>query len=727
MKVALTGQPNCGKSTVFNAVAGYRSLTSNFAGTTVEYTRGQAHLDDEVIEMIDLPGLYSLIPTSAVEEVSRDYLRSREWDVIVNVLDTSQLARSLELTLELLDLEAPMVVCLNMMDEAARKGMTVDTHGLEAALGVPVVQAIGSRGRGILETFRAAKRVAAEGHRARPFVYAPHLEGILNQLAENLPAGTGRLAHHKRPHTVLPVLPTSPVPACGGGLCHSSCCARALPSGWTGQELADRWEPSLSTSTAVAESACQAASDPLEPQSESLPGFTVDQPSTIAVFPPLRFQALQSLQSKPSQLESEVRSPESGISLVDSARAEVIARTGMPADAAVSAARHAACLSLFERVTKVSRPRPDWRERVDQVALHSFWGYVLLAAVFLGFFRLIFNVGALGESRILTVFDAIVTVLTHHMNPQGALFAAAKGAVLGTAGAGAIVLPYLLPFLLGLAILEDLGYLSRVGYLMDAGMHRLGLHGTATLPILVGYGCSVPAVMATRILSTRRDRFIAAFLAVLVPCSARMTVIFALTGFYLGPNYALGIYALNIIVVALSGHALAQLWPEVSPGMLMEVPAYRVPGIKVVAFKTWWRLREFVLVAFPLLVVGSVVLSLVDFYGWQHAINAALAPFTALLGLPRSVGLTLIFGVLRKELSLLMLMQALGTTHVLGAMTAAQILIFTLFVTFYLPCMATLASMLRELGWRLMLAASTALLALAIIVSLTARGVWLLL
>ena len=139
------------------------------------------------------------------------------------------------------------------------------------------------------------------------------------------------------------------------------------------------------------------------------------------------------------------------------------------------------------------------------------------------------------------------------MNPQGALFAGAKGAVLGTAGAVAIVLPYLLPFLVGLAILEDIGYLSRVGYLMDAAMHRLGLHGTATLPILVGYGCSVPAVMATRILTTRRDRFIAAFLAVLVPCSARMTVIFALVGFYLGANYALGIYVLNIIVVAVGG------------------------------------------------------------------------------------------------------------------------------------------------------------------------------
>ena len=421
---------------------------------------------------------------------------------------------------------------------------------------------------------------------------------------------------------------------------------------------------------------------------------------------------------------AQVRREEPAVAaLVEWAQAEIAVRTGQPADAAISSARHAACLNLFERVARVARPRADWREHVDRLAMHPIWGYALLAAVFLGFFRLIFDVGKLGEDRILRVFDILVAALAHHLNPQGALFAAVKGAVLGTAGAVAIVLPYLLPFLVGLAILEDIGYLSRVGYLMDAAMHRLGLHGTATLPVLVGYGCSVPAVMATRILTTRRDRFIAAFLAVLVPCSARMTVIFALVGFYLGANYALGIYALNIVVIAIAGHVLARLWPEVSPGMLMEVPAYRVPGPRVVARKTWWRLREFVLVAFPLLIVGSIVLSLVDFCGWQHSINAALAPLTAILGLPRSVGLTLVFGVLRKELSLLMLMQALGTAHVLGVMTAAQILIFTLFVTFYIPCMATLASMMRELGWRLTLAASAALLTLAVVVSLAARGV----
>jgi small GTP-binding protein len=729
VKVALVGQPNSGKSTLFNAVVGYRSLTSNFAGTTVEYTHGQARVGGEVLELIDLPGLYSLTPTSAVEEVSRDYLLGGDWDLIVNVLDASQLARSLELTLELLDLESPLVVCLNMMDEAARKGMTIDTHALEISLGVPVVEAIGARGRGILETFRMAQEVAASGKRSHAFIYAPEAESMVEELAEKIAAGVqGRqvavpdrsgvgegvgVSNQESGHS--PALDSAAF-SCMAGRCSSACCGHS--SAMDGQQ-----GPRVTAAVAVLAAQPLLIRPPTNSKALPFQSPIVNHQSQIAEFPPPRFRALQWVQSDPGQTRRE--EPEMA-PLVEWAQAEIALRTGQPADAAISAARHAACLTLFERVARITRPKADWREQVDRLAMHPIWGYAVLMGVFLGFFRLIFDVGKLGEDRILNLFDAVVAALAQHMNPQGALFAGAKGAVLGTAGAVAIVLPYLLPFLVGLAILEDIGYLSRVGYLMDAAMHRLGLHGTATLPILVGYGCSVPAVMATRILTTRRDRFIAAFLAVLVPCSARMTVIFALVGFYLGANYALGIYALNIVVIAIAGHVLARIWPEISPGMLMEVPAYRVPGVRVVVLKTWWRLREFVLVAFPLLVVGSVVLSLVDYYGWQHGINAALSPFTALLGLPRSVGLTLIFGVLRKELSLLMLMQALGTTHVLGVMTAAQILIFTLFVTFYIPCMATLASMTRELGWRLTLAASGALLALAIVVSLAARGVMLL-
>ena len=706
MKVALVGQPNCGKSTLFNAVAGYRSLTSNFAGTTVEYTRGQARVDGEVVDLVDLPGLYSLTPSNPVEAISRECLLSGEWDVIINVIDASQLARSLELTLEVKDLQAPLVVCLNMMDEAARKGIVIDSKSLSVALEVPVVETIAARGQGILDSFRAALALSRRKLQVRPqpFIYAREIEDTVARLAQKLAGfssppqreeGLGGGGHQDQPSSNLPPTPSL-----------------------TRRGTSSNTVASTSVATAIASA---------EP---------------AAAFPPARFEALQLLQSDPhaaTQLRLghrirhqdglDPRAPAqlpptpSLAAAVCEAQDEVTRLLGQPADAAISSARHAACLNLFERVARVARPRRDWRDRVDRLVMHPVWGYAVLALVFLGIFQLIFTVGKFGEDRILGVFSGLIAYMSRYMNPQSVLFAAAKGALLGTAGAVAIVLPYLLPFLVCLAVLEDLGYLSRVGYLMDALMHWLGLHGTATLPVLLGYGCSVPAVMATRILSSRRDRFIAAFLSVLVPCSARMTVILALVGVYLGAYYALGIYVLNLVVVVLAGHILSRIWPEISPGMLMEVPAFRVPAPKVVMMKTWWRLREFVLVAFPLLVAGSAILSLIEFYGWQQFLNAALSPLTALLGLPRAVGLTLIFGVLRKELSLLMLMQALGTTNVASVMSVAQILIFTLFVTFYLPCMATLASMFRELGWRLTIAAAAALLVLAVGISLAARGV----
>jgi ferrous iron transporter FeoB len=701
VKVALVGQPNCGKSTLFNAVAGYRSLTSNFAGTTVEYTQGQAHVNGTVVDVVDLPGLYSLTATNPVEAVARQCLLSGQWDVIINVIDASQLPRSLELTLELKDLEAPMVVCLNMMDEAVRKGILIDSRALSASLGVAVVETIAARGQGILDAFRAALKLSQQKSQVsfRPFIYAPEVEDTVARLARKIAdAASPRDGSDREDNAVDPERAVIPSGARNPALGSAPTDQGEIPRS-ARNDTVGLGETAALTAVAVATAPAESA----------------------ATFPPARFEALQLLQSNPQAL-AQLPTP-SVAAAVRQAQDDVTRLLGQPADAAISSARHAACLNLFESVARVAHPRRDWREQVDRLVMHPVWGYALLGLVFLGIFQLIFTVGKFSEDRILGAFNALIAAMTRHMDPHSLWLAAAKGALLGTAGAVAIVLPYLLPFLVCLAVLEDLGYLSRVGYLMDVVMHRLGLHGTATLPVLLGYGCSVPAVMATRILSTRRDRFIAAMLSVLVPCSARMTVIMALVGVYLGPYYALGIYALNLLVVVLAGHILALIWPEISPGMLMEVPAFRLPAPKVVVMKTWWRLREFVLVAFPLLVAGSAALSLIEFYGWQQVINAALSPLTALLGLPRAVGLTLIFGVLRKELSLLMLMQALGTTNVASVMSAAQILIFTLFITFYIPCMATLASMYRELGWRLTAAAATALLVLAVGISLAARGV----
>ena len=275
--------------------------------------------------------------------------------------------------------------------------------------------------------------------------------------------------------------------------------------------------------------------------------------------------------------------------------------------------------------------------------------------------------------------------------------------------------------MVGLAILEDVGYLPRVAYLMDGLLHRLGLHGTSMLPIVLGYGCSVPACMATRILPSRRDRFIASLLATLVPCSARSTVIFALVAFYLGPMWALGIFCFNALVVILSGLLLARIWPEISPGMVLEVPRYQWPTFHVLAKKVWLRLREFVVLSWPLLIAGSLVLGLASYWNLDHYANSLFSPLTALLGLPAVVGTTLIFGLLRKELALIMLAEALGTSSIANVLTPVQIVVFTIFITFYIPCLATLVALAKEIGKKMTALAAAYTFALATVMGVAAR------
>jgi len=277
----------------------------------------------------------------------------------------------------------------------------------------------------------------------------------------------------------------------------------------------------------------------------------------------------------------------------------------------------------------------------------------------------------------------------------------ASGALTGIAGGVALVLPYLVPFLIGLAVLEDTGYLPRMAYILDNFMHRIGLHGKSVLPLILGYGCSVPAIMSARILESRRDRRITAVLASFIPCSARTIVIFGLVAAYMGPWWALFIYLLNIVLVVLLGNVLARTMKGRSPGLILEIPELRLPQPKTLLAKTWLTLKEFITIAWPLLVASSVVLGLLEWADAAESVNALLSPLTVtLLGLPAAVGMTLIFGILRKELTLVMLVQALGTTQLHTVMTNGQLFTFTLFVVFYVPCVATIAVMAKELGWR---------------------------
>jgi ferrous iron transport protein B len=374
-------------------------------------------------------------------------------------------------------------------------------------------------------------------------------------------------------------------------------------------------------------------------------------------------------------------------------------------------------LDLYDKTVILGKPHQDWREKLDDIVMHKIFGYFILFILLIAFFYGVFETGAILEEVLLKGFQKVNLLLPQYFEANSFGFFFIKSVIWGIAGGLTIVLPYLVPFLIGLTILEDIGYLPRVAFLMDAFMHRIGLHGTSIIPAVLGFGCNVPAVMATRILASRRDKIIAAILASMVPCSARSVVIFGLVAYYLGPLWAFMIYIFNIFVIAISGKILSQLMPEISPGMVLEIPPYRLPSLKVINKKTWFRIKEFITLAWPILILGSVILGMLEYFKIDDWINLGLSPLTYLLGLPALVGTTLIFGVLRKELSLIMLTQALGTTEVISVLSTEQILTFTVFITFYIPCIATMAVLARELNYRWMTVVIFFTLAIAIVLA----------
>ena len=616
MRIGLIGQPNCGKSSLFNSVAGYKTMASNFPGTTIEYVSSRVSINRQYFELLDLPGIYSLSTPEKEELLTRDYLVRNKPDVVINIMDASVLSRSLELTLELLELKIPLVVCLNMMDEAKEKGIQIDVEHLSQDLGVPVIPTIATRGEGVTELFQTAIVTAKEGNRGKTFFLSLDVERTVSKLSILIGEGIAQ---------------------------------------------------------------------------------------NLGV--PVRLLAIKLLEQD-EEFEAAVRKTKPEVlKEVERLRQDLSECHGRPSDMVISSERHSLAMNLFEHVARVKRRRKKaFRDQVDRYLMHPFLGYMILGLILIAFFGLVFSLGKHIEQPLLSWFEQLSSHLATVIDQTSLAFTVLTGFIQGFSGGIGIVLPYLVPFLLGLSLLEDIGYLPRAAFMMDSIMHQIGLHGKSIIPFVLSYGCNVPSIMGVRILEKARDRFITAILATFIPCAARTTIIFALIAFYLGPLYAFFLYLLNVVVIAGVGKALSRMMPDVSPGMILEIPSYRIPHPGAVFRKIWFRLREFVVIAWPILIVGSLILSLLEFLRLSSPINHILSPFTSgLLGLPEEVGITLIFGILRKELSIIMLVQALGTSNFSSVMTAEQMLVFTIFTMLYIPCLATLGMLRSTIGNRGML------------------------
>lgn len=289
----------------------------------------------------------------------------------------------------------------------------------------------------------------------------------------------------------------------------------------------------------------------------------------------------------------------------------------------------------------------------------------------------------------------------------------------------ALVVPYILVFYVMLSILEDTGYLVRVVSLLDGVMHRLGLHGRAVIPMVVGFGCNVPAILATRAMGSRRERLILAVLiTIAVPCSAQTAIIIGSVGNYAGPAWALLIYLILMAMLVVLGYAMHKTIKFEPTGMCLEIPDLRWPSAKQTAVKTYVRIKEFLVIAFPLLLVGSVVLETLMVFGvLQQLIDPAEPFMMAVLGLPAITVVALVFGILRKEMALQMLMVLSGETNLALFLSNEQMFVFALVMAIFMPCLAAFAVLLKEFGLKSTLAVSAASISLAFVIGAAAHAI----
>ncbi len=662
LTVVLVGQPNVGKSTVFNMLTGLNQHVGNWPGKTVEQKTGTYRHNGQTLALVDLPGTYSLTANSEEERIARDYLIHARPDVAIAVVNAAQLERSLYLVAELLALDMPLVVGLNMSDVAEQHGIRIEPHVLAAALGVPVVSLIAAKNVGLKELIEAALAVAADPdpwQPNRPVMRAEH-QPVLNAIQQILciapGIGASTLGGTEQP---------------GGPLA-------GYPADWLALKLLEG-----------------------------------DTEITARVKDALPLPAWERIHALLMQHEDAYLDIAGG-------RYEWIGRMV-----------RAAVIQPKAGVVTVT-------ERIDRVATHPIAGLALLLAILGLAFWLTYTIATPVAGWLSTqVLGALDTVAAWALGGAPAwLFGLVSDGLIHGVGTVFAFLPILIIFFAVLGALEDVGYLARGAYVMDRFMHLMGLHGKSFLPLFLGFGCNVPAVLGSRIIEERRARWLTILLAPLVPCTARLAVLAFLAPAFFPSGAAvvsLGLVALNLAVLAVAGIAVHKLaFRGDHTAFIMELPLYHVPNLRTVGLYVWNNTLSFVRKAGSLILIASVAVWALSSFpgpGIDRSVLAAfgrsLAPIGRWMGLDdwrMSVALLTSFFAKENTIATLGILFNTGAgsvtlaQQVSAALAPAARLAFLAVVMLFIPCLATTATIQQETrSWRWTAAAIGLTLALSLV------------
>ncbi|MDD3889404.1 MAG: ferrous iron transport protein B [Syntrophomonadaceae bacterium] len=674
LTIALTGNPNSGKTTIFNNLTGACQHVGNYPGVTVERKEGRLKFKDYEIKVIDLPGTYSLTAYSPDEVVARNVIIEEKPNLVVNIVDGTNLERNLYLTMQLKELDIPMVLAVNMADMAEANGQRIDYPLLAELLGMPVVRTIGTRNEGTDELLTKVIDVTEKGlvRTNKQVNYAVEVEDAISRLKGFLPEAKGN-----------------------------------------GIQMA-----------AGAESI-----------------------STSDINYPARWLAIKLLEADSEIIKKVKTMPYGGPLLKEAAlcREDIRGKLGEDSELAIVDGRYAYIRGATREAISINKiDRVSLTEKIDCVLLNRVLGIPIFLGTMWLLFQLTFTLGAPIMEWIEAGFGVLGEWVGANLN-DGLLKSLVVDGMIGGVGGVIVFMPNILLLFLGIAFLEGTGYMARAAFVMDEVMHKVGLHGKSFVPMLIGFGCTVPAVMATRTLENPKDRLVTMLVTPLMSCGARLPIYTLLIGAFFAPqvagNILFSLYLIGIILALIMAKVFRTwLLPGESEPFVMELPSYRLPTIKAILLHMWERTWLYLKKAGTIILAASIVMwalftfPMVDQYGNEFSgseqqveqsyagrIGHAIEPVLSPIGFDWKTGTALMAGLAAKEI----VVATMGTLYSIedeealeeketatvktfaerareqSGYTPFTAYILMLFCLIYVPCLATIAVIKRETnGWK---------------------------